>query len=131
MRHVLACSALGAALLMSAAPANAQVSIGITIGQPPPPQVYRVPARPNPDFIWVEGYWYPQGHHYKWHDGYWTRPPFAGAYWVEPYYRHGQYFDGYWDGGRGRFDHHHEWDHDRDRRDEDRSDHDEHHDKHH
>jgi hypothetical protein len=94
----------------------------------PPPQVYRVPARPSPEFIWVEGYWYPKGHHYKWHDGYWTRPPFASAYWVEPYYRRGQYFEGYWDGGHGRFDHHHEWDHDRDRRDEDRSDH---HQKHH
>jgi hypothetical protein len=52
MRHVLVCCA---ALLMSAAPASAQVSIGITIGQPPPPQVYRVAARPSPEFIWVEG----------------------------------------------------------------------------
>jgi hypothetical protein len=122
---------------MSAAPASAQVSIGITIGQPPPPQVYRVPARPSPDFTWVDGYWYPQGKHYKWHDGYWTRPPFAGAYWVEPYYQRGQYFQGYWDGSHGRFDHRHEWDHDRDRRDEhrydrhdDHGDHDDHDDDH-
>ena len=66
---------------------------GITIGQPPAPRAYRVPPRPGRDFVWVEGYWYPQGKgkHYKWHDGYWTRPPFAGAYWVEPYYYRGQY----------------------------------------
>ena len=44
-----------------------QVSIGITIGPPPPPRVVRVlPPTPGPEFVWVEGYWYPVGHHYKW-----------------------------------------------------------------
>jgi hypothetical protein len=129
--RAFAYSAVLTALLALAAPASAQVSVGITIGRPPAPQAYRVPARPSPEYIWVEGYWYPQGKHYKWHDGYWTRPPFADAYWVEPYYHRGQYFEGYWDGGHRRFDHHHEWDHDRDRRDEDRADRDDHHDKHH
>jgi hypothetical protein len=66
-------------LLFLAAGAFAQVSIGIQIGPPPPPRVVRVqPARPGTDFIWVEGYWHPVGNHYKWHNGYWTRPRLWG-----------------------------------------------------
>ena len=49
-------SAVFAALLTFAAPASAQVSVGVTIGRPPAPQAYRVPARPGPDYFWVEGY---------------------------------------------------------------------------
>ena len=48
-------SAVFAALLTFAAPASAQVSVGVTIGRPPAPQAYRVPARPGPDYFWVEG----------------------------------------------------------------------------
>ena len=117
MRRGLLASSVCALLLMSGSAAHAQVSIGITIGAPPPPRYYHVVPRPGPEFVWVEGYWYPQGHHYRWHDGYWTRPPFPNAYWVQPYYHEGRYYGGYWDGGRGRFEHDHHWDHDRDRRD--------------
>ena len=125
MRHIFACSAVCAVLLTLGSPASAQISVGITIGQPPPPRAFRVPPPPGPDFAWVEGYWYPQGHHYKWHDGYWTRPPFAGAYWVAPYYYGGQYFEGYWENSR-RFKHDHKWDRDH-RRDEGRYEHHEDH----
>jgi hypothetical protein len=67
--------------------------------------------------MWVEGYWYPVGHHYKWHPGYWTLPPYGGAYWVGPKYEGGRFFNGYWAGDRGRFEHDHHWDrgHERDR----------------
>ncbi len=105
-------------MLSAGSTASAQVSIGVTIGQPPPPPTYVVPVRPSPEFIWVEGYWFPQGRHYRWHDGYWTRPPYSGAYWVEPYYERGVYVGGYWDGPRGRFEHDHRWDRERDRRDD-------------
>jgi hypothetical protein len=119
--HVLAVSAL---LVGPAATANAQISVNIHIGPPPPPQVYRVPAQPGADYVWVEGYQYPQGSHYKWHDGYWTRPPYAGAYWVAPYHSSGQYFAGRWEGPRGNVDHDHRWDRDdhRDHRHGDRND---------
>ncbi len=122
MRHALACSVICAAILAFGSPASAQVSFGITIGQPPPPRAYRVPPRPGRDYLWVEGYWYPQGNgkHYKWHDGYWTRPPFAGAYWVDPYYYGGRYVPGYWEDGRRRANHDHHWDNDRNRRDDGR-----------
>ena len=118
MQRAFISSAICALVLLGSAAANAQVSIGIQIGQPPPPRAYHVPARPGPEFEWVEGYWYPQGNHYRWHDGYWTRPPFEGAYWVQPYYLEGRYYAGYWHGPHGRFDHDHRWDdsHDRDER---------------
>ncbi len=100
-----------------------QVSIGIQIGPPPPPRVVSVvQVRPGPEFVWVEGYWYPVGHKYKWHDGYWTRPPYAGARWIPPRHDGARFYEGYWEGERGRRDHDHRWDrkHDRDWHDHDR-----------
>ena len=120
---------LFALALMAAASLFGQVSIGITIGPPPPPRVVRVqPVRPGPDFLWVEGYWYPVGNHYKWHAGYWTRPVYPAARWVAPHYEGGRYFNGYWDGNNGRRDHDHRWDKDRRNRDWRDRDHD--HDRH-
>ena len=113
-------------LLFLASMAFGQISIGIRIGPPPPPRVVAVaPANPGPGYIWVAGYWYPVGNHYKWHEGYWTRPPYAGAHWVEPRHDGERFYGGYWDGHEGRREHDHRWDHDRDRRDHDR-DHDRH-----
>ena len=117
--------------------ARAQISIGIQIGEPPPPRVVAVmPTRPGSDYVWVEGYWYPVGHHYKWHEGYWTRPPYEGAHWVPPRHDNGRYFVGYWDGDHGRVEHDHRWDRDHgrdyDRDDRDHGDHrdrDDHHDR--
>jgi hypothetical protein len=110
MRKVLQTLAISAVVLASASAANAQINLGIRIGAPPPPRAYRVPPQPGPDYMWVEGYQYPQGSHYAWHDGYWTRPPYAGAYWVEPYHVGGQYFAGRWEGSRGNVAHDHRWD---------------------
>lgn len=95
--------------------AHAQINLGIRIGEPPAPRAYRVPARPGPDYVWVEGYQYPQGSHYIWHNGYWTRPPYEGAYWVAPYHVGGQYFAGRWEGSRGNVAHDHRWDRGRQR----------------
>jgi hypothetical protein len=108
----------------------ADFSIGISIGPPPPPRVVRVrPVTPGPGYVWVTGYWYPEGRRYKWHDGYWTRPPYEGAVWVAPRHENGLFYNGYWEGSRGRFEHDHRWDHERKRRDWDRDrDHD--HDRH-
>jgi len=108
-------------IFLAVASSFAQVSVGISIGAPPPPRVLRVrPVSPGPDFYWVDGYWYPVGNHYKWHEGYWTRVPYGGARWVVPHYEGGRYFSGYWDGDRGRVEHDHRWDRDHDRRDHDR-----------
>jgi hypothetical protein len=97
-------------LLAPAATTHAQVSFGLRIGEPPPPRAYRVPPQPGPDYVWVEGYNYPEGSRYVWHDGYWTRPPYEGAYWVAPYHVNGRYFAGRWEGRRGYVSHNHRWD---------------------
>ncbi|HEY2382201.1 MAG TPA: YXWGXW repeat-containing protein [Terriglobia bacterium] len=107
---------LMAVMLVTSVPVfGAQVSFGIRIGPPPAPRVAVVPVRPGPDYTWVEGYWYPVGSHYKWHQGYWTRAPYGGARWVGPHYEGGRYFQGYWNGERGRIEHDHHWDKHRER----------------
>ena len=103
-------------VLFAAGSMFGQVSIGITIGPPPPPPrvVQLLPPTPGPEFVWVEGYWYPVGNHYKRHPGYWTRPPYAAVQWVAPRHDGERFFDGYWEGDHGRRDHDHHWDRDRD-----------------
>jgi hypothetical protein len=116
MKNSIRAALLVAMLLVGVSAANAQVSVGIRIGAPPPPRVVNVlPPTPGAGFVWVEGYWYPVGRHYKWHEGYWTRPPYEGAHWVAPHHDGEQFFAGYWEGGRGRIEHDHHWDHDNDR----------------
>lgn len=115
MRNLLKTLTIVAVLLAPASAANAQISFGIRIGPPPAPRAFRVPRQPGPDYEWVEGYWFPQGSHYQWHTGYWTRPPYQGAYWVEPYHIGGRYYPGHWEGDRGVIRHDHRWDRSRDR----------------
>lgn len=110
MKKLFYTIALSAIFVASASIAQAQVNFGIRIGQPPAPRAFRVPPRPGPDYVWIEGYQYPQGSRYAWHNGYWTRPPYEGAYWVAPYYMSGQYYTGRWEGERGNLAHNHRWD---------------------
>ena len=111
MKNVLRATLLLAMLLVAVRASEAQVSVGIVIGAPPPPRVVAVvPATPGPGFVWVEGYWYPVGRHYRWHEGYWSRPPYVGARWVAPRHDGERYFAGYWEGDRGRVEHDHRWD---------------------
>ena len=93
-----------------------QVSIGIRIGPPPPVrEVVVLPPTPGPEFVWVGGYWFPTGNHYKWHAGYWTRPAYPQARWVAPRHDGERYYIGYWDGDGGRREHDHQWDRERGR----------------
>jgi len=110
MKRLLYSAALSALLLAFASSAQAQISFGIHIGEPPAPRAYRVPPQPGPGYQWIEGYQYLQGGKYTWHDGYWSQPPYEGAYWVAPYYDNGQYFSGQWEGARGTVTHDHQWD---------------------
>jgi hypothetical protein len=103
-------------LLAVGSAVGAQVELGVRIGPPPQPRVIRVqPASPGADFVWVGGYWYPVGGRYRWHNGYYTRPPYAGATWIAPRHDGQQFFVGYWGGERGRIEHDHRWDRDRGR----------------
>jgi hypothetical protein len=107
--------AISALLLAPASAAQAQISFGIQIGEPPVERAYRVARQPGPDYVWIDGYWYTQGSRYQWLDGYWTRPPYDGAYWVAPYYVGGRYYAGQWEGSRGNVAHDHRWDRSRQR----------------
>src|SRR5689334_10417298 len=98
------------ALAGASAFAETRFSIGVNIGggypgyypggyyvaAPPPPPVYYAPPAPRPGFVWVSGYYYPVGARYVWRQGYWTRPPYAGAVWVGPRYEGRRYYNGYW-----------------------------------
>jgi hypothetical protein len=111
-------------VLFAAAAAFGQVSIGIRIGAPPPLRIeHHRPPPPGPGFFFVEGYWYAAGHSYKWHPGYWTRPPYEGARWIAPRHDGERFYAGYWDGDHGRREHDHAFDKHRER---DYHDHDRH-----
>jgi len=116
MKTYIRTALLSAMLLAGGAAFGAQFNIGIRIGAPPPPRVVRVvPRSPGADYVRVDGYWYPVGNKYKWHDGYWTRPPYASSRWVAPRHDGTQYYQGYWDGDKGQQAHDHGSDHNRGR----------------
>jgi hypothetical protein len=116
MTRILQALSIAALLVAFAPAAHAQVSFDFRMGTPPPaPRSYRVPPQPGPDYVWVEGYWYPVNGQYRWHNGYWTLPPYADAYWVAPYYDRDQYYTGHWEGRRGDVHHDHGWDQSRQR----------------
>lgn len=109
-------------MLLAGSSLFGQVSVGIRIGAPPAPRVVRVrPNSPGPGYSWVDGYWYPSNNRYVWHAGYYTRPPYDGAAWVSPRYEGQQYYDGYWSGNSGQFQHDHRWDRDKGNRDYNRN----------
>jgi hypothetical protein len=86
--------------------AGAQISV--RIGPPPQARAMRVqPRSPGAGYVWVDGYYYPVSGRYQWHNGYWTRPPYAGATWVAPRHEGQEFFTGYWNGDRARIDHNH------------------------
>ncbi|WP_084080994.1 YXWGXW repeat-containing protein [Edaphobacter aggregans] len=83
------------------APAFSQVSIGVTIGTPPPPIQYEAPPPiPAVGYVWTPGYWAPYGGHYAWRRGYWARPPYEGAPWRPARWVHEgpgwRYYEGGW-----------------------------------
>ena len=97
-------------------------SIGIGLGAPyycdyappPPPVVVYTPPSPSPEYTWVPGYYYPARGGYAWHAGFWSRPPYAGAFWVAPRYYEHHYYPGYWERRErhwDRDDHDERWEH--------------------
>jgi hypothetical protein len=107
---------LGATLL--SAPVFGQVSIGVQIGTPPPPVRYEVAPPPPPPppvaepvgFVWVAGYWAPQGGRYVWCPGRWMAPPDRDARWHAANWDRGdhgwRYREGYWEHRHDHDDHH-------------------------
>ena len=44
----------------------------------PAPRAQAIPARPNPNAVWIDGEWVPAGPRWRWQPGGWATPP-AGA----------------------------------------------------
>lgn len=97
MQKTLARLVLPAMLaVLSAAPATAQIRIGVDLPSihiriapdaPPPPQVEVRMRRPSRNHRWVAGYWDRQDDRWAWAPGRWERPTRRGSSWVAPRYR--------------------------------------------
>ncbi len=97
--------ALVAPAVFSPAAAQASMSIGLTIGTPPPAPIYEAAPAPRAGFVWAPGFWQWEGGRHLWHAGYWM-PERHGYHWVPD--RWAQVHGGW----------HHEvghWDHDMER----------------
>ena len=67
---------------------------GVVVSGPPPaPVAERPPPAPNPQAVWIPGYWHWTGMQYAWIPGHWDAAP-PGRAWSGPVYsvRDGQYF---------------------------------------
>ncbi len=93
-----------AALLAAPAIAQAQISIGISVGFAPPAlPVYEQPPLPGDGYVWTPGYWAWDDSYqdYYWVPGTWVEPPNPGYLWTPAYWSYddgGAYVfnEGYW-----------------------------------
>ena len=104
---------LGGILLASALTVSAAGQISVFIGsEPPQPRHERRGRVPGPGYMWVDGYWAPNGHKYRWVKGRWDRPPYEGAHWTPARYEHQsqgwQIHEGHWDRDDRDRDHGHD-----------------------
>lgn len=81
--------------------ANAQVSVGISVGFAPPElPVYEQPICPGEGYIWTPGYWAWDGDDYYWVPGTWVEAPQPGYLWTPAYWGWGGsafiFHSGYW-----------------------------------
>jgi WXXGXW repeat (2 copies) len=88
-------------LLLVPAASFAQVSIGISVGFPPPPlPVYEQPICPAEGYIWTPGYWAWDGDDYYWVPGTWVMAPEVGFLWTPGWWGWREdvfvFHEGYW-----------------------------------
>ncbi len=84
------------ALVVSVIPTSSHAQIIVSVSLAPPAlPVYEQPYCPQPNLMWVPGYWAYSDGDYYWVPGAWVPAPYEGALWT-PYY-----WD--WFGGRYRF----------------------------
>jgi len=60
---------------------------GTTISAGLTTPVYERPPQPYPDYVWIDGDWYPQGGTYVYRHGYWA-PPRRNHVWVTGTWEH-------------------------------------------
>ena len=105
MRTFLRARHLVLVALLFAIPAgsHAQVAVGVTITEAPPPlPVYEQPPCPTEGYLWTPGYWaHGPAVGYYWTPGVWVAPPSPGLLWTPGYwgFAGGGYgwHAGYWD----------------------------------
>lgn len=103
IRLLVAAMAMLALTSVLPAPAIAQVSIGISVGFPPPElPVYVQPICPGEGYIWTPGYWAwdSDDEDYYWVPGTWVLAPEVGFLWTPSYWAWGGtafvFYEGYW-----------------------------------
>jgi len=89
------------ALLISLLPASSHAGIFISVGFAPPVlPVYVQPPCPEPNLMWMPGYWHYGPFGYYWVPGAWVPAPYEGALWTPGYWgwSGGLYawHEGYW-----------------------------------
>lgn len=104
--RIAICSAgsfLFSTLVLSApVPVYAQVSVGISVTFAPPAlPIYVQPVCPDPNYIWIPGYWaWDPDYGYYWVPGTWVLAPEPGWLWTPGYWgwENGVYIwnEGYW-----------------------------------
>lgn len=99
LRNALVASAL--VLVPAASFGSVAVSVGITVGTPPPAlPVYVQPVCPGDGYIWTPGYWAWGPGGYYWVPGVWVMPPRVGVLWTPGYWGWGggvyAWHPGYW-----------------------------------
>ncbi len=58
---------IGGLVIATALSIPAVAQIQVYVGSPPPPLRYEERgAEPGPGYAWVDGYWAPNGRHYRW-----------------------------------------------------------------
>ena len=87
----------------SAPPAPAPVQIQeVPLGTTAPAPIVEVlPHSPDPYFVWVSGGWVWRHTrlgfgYWEWVPGYWARPPYRDAVWIDGGWRHRGWGGGYW-----------------------------------
>jgi hypothetical protein len=88
-------------MLAAAAPARAQVAVGVSVHVGPPAlPVYEQPMCPGPGYLWTPGYWAYGDEGYYWVPGTWVMAPEVGLLWTPGYWGWGGgvyvWHPGYW-----------------------------------
>ena len=75
------------ALVVSLVPASSFAGVFISVNFAPPIlPVYEQPPCPEPDWMWIPGYWAYGEDGYYWVPGTWVPAPYDGALWTPPYW---------------------------------------------
>ena len=74
-------AAFGLALSGCVPPDQGHLVDGVVMVAPPAPQVEVIPASPQPEYVWIGGYWNWVGGQHVWVGGRWMAPR-PGYHWV-------------------------------------------------